>query len=90
MDKATLQKVATVSKLKLTPEEEKEFLPQLKEVLTMFKEINQVDTKNIKPALHPLPITVTLRNDIPGETLKDPLSLTKHTKDNYFKGPKVI
>ena len=46
VDEKLIKHVSKVSRLELTKEEIKEFLPQLKEVLNTFSQIQKVDTKN--------------------------------------------
>lgn len=92
IDKALIKHVAQVARLNLTEAEIKEFLPQLKEIMEAFSKIKQVNTDNIKPSYHVVEIKNALREDIPKKCLdnKTALKNTKHKKDGYFKGPKVI
>jgi len=92
IDKSLIKHVASVARLNLTEAEIKEFLPELKEILDAFSKIKQVDTNNIIPKYPVVDIKNSLREDIPKKSLDNEIALknTKHKKDNYFKGPKVI
>ena len=92
VDIKTLNRVADVSRLSLTEQECEEFLPQLKDVLSSFREIQEIDTEGIQPSVHPIVIKNFTREDIPGKPISvdDALSLTKHKKDNYFKCPRIL
>lgn len=92
IDKALIKHVANIARLELSESEIKEFLPQLKEILDVFSEIKQVNTKSIKPSYHPVEIKNALREDTPGKCLDHAIALsnTTHKKDGYFKGPRVI
>lgn len=92
IDKTLIEHVATVSRLNLTEQEIKEFLPQLKEILDAFSEIQKVDTTGIKPSYHAVPLKNSLREDIVGKCLdnKTALKNSPNIKDGYFKGPKVV
>ena len=92
IDKALIKHVASLARLNLTESEIKEFLPQLKEILDAFSKIKQVDTKNVKPSYHVVDIKNALREDIPKKCLDNETALknTKHKKEGYFKGPKVV
>lgn len=92
LNKQLLEKVAKNSRLNLTPSEIKEFLPELKEILTYFETIKKAPTKNTKPSFQPIEIKNITREDIPKEPLPQDLALsnTKHKQDGYFKGPKAI
>ncbi|MCX8147278.1 MAG: Asp-tRNA(Asn)/Glu-tRNA(Gln) amidotransferase subunit GatC [Candidatus Woesearchaeota archaeon] len=90
--KEMILKVAENAKIRLTEDELNEFLPQFKEVLSYFSELDKVDTKDIEIAAHPVEIKNVLREDKAkkGLTQEEALSLTEHKKDGYFKGPKAV
>ena len=92
IDRNLIEKVASVSRLKLTEAEIEKFLPQLKDALSAFSEISAINTDTIKPSFHPIPLSNALREDISKEGLSqdDALSLTTHKKDGYFKGPRAV
>lgn len=92
IDKALIKHVAEISRINLTETEIKEFLPQLKEILVAFSKIKQVNTDNVKPSYHVVDIKNALREDIPKKSLDNETALknTKHKKDGYFMGPKVV
>lgn len=92
VDRKVLEHVAQVARLKLTEKEIEKFLPQLKESLEFFSQLKEINTDNVKPSFHPVELKNTMRNDQEGECLSqdEALSLTKHKKDGYFKGPKAI
>ncbi len=92
IDKALIKHVAHVARLNLTEKEIKEFLPQLKEILVAFSKIKQVNTDNVKPSYHVVEVKNALREDIPKKGLDNETALknTKHKKDGYFTGPKVV
>jgi len=92
IDKELISHVAEVARLDLTDKEIKEFLPQLKEILDAFSEIQKVDTKNTEPSYHAVELRNRMRKDIPEKGLdnKTALKNSKNTKDGYFKGPRVI
>jgi aspartyl-tRNA(Asn)/glutamyl-tRNA(Gln) amidotransferase subunit C len=92
IDNSVIKHVASVSRLNLTEEEIKEFLPQLKEILDAFSEIQNIDTKNILPSYHAVELKNSLRDDVPGKCLdnKTALKNSSNTKDGYFKGPRVV
>ncbi len=92
VDNKLIKHVASVARLNLTDAEIKEFLPQLKEILSAFSKIKQANTDNVKPSYHVVDIKNALREDIPGKCLDNETALanTKHKKDGYFMGPKVV
>ena len=92
IDRKLLEHVAEVARLKLTEEEIKKFLPQLKESLEFFSKLQEVNTDNIKPSFQPVELRNAMREDAEKGCLSqdEALSLTEHKKDGYFKGPRAV
>jgi len=92
VDRKLLEHVAEVARLKLTEEEIKKFLPQLREALEFFSKLEEVDTSDIKPSFQPVELKNAMREDDEKECLSqdDALSLTEHKKNGYFKGPRAV
>jgi len=92
VDRKLLEHVAEVARLKLTEEEIKKFLPQLKEALEFFSKLEEVNTNNIRPSFQPVELKNAMREDAEKECLSqdEALSLTEHKKDGYFKGPRAV
>lgn len=87
-----IQQVAKNARLTLTKEEVRRFVPQFKEILHHFSKISKVPTENVPLALQPIQMRNRLRNDLvkPSLSVEDALFNTKHKKENYFKGPKIV
>lgn len=92
VDRKLLEHVADVARIKLSEEEIKKFLPQLKESLEFFSKLKEINTDDVKPSFHPVKLKNAVREDIEEKCLPqdEALSLTEHKKDGYFKGPKAI
>lgn len=92
IDKKLIEHVAEVARLKLSKREIEKFTPQLKEILEAFSKIAKVNTDKIKESFQPIELKDFMREDIEEKSLsqEEALSLTKHKKNGYFKGPKVI
>ncbi len=92
IDKAPIEHIADVARLKLTEAEIKKFLPQLKEILGSFSKLDEVNTDNTKPSFHPAELKNMLREDEtkPCLSQEEALSNSKEKKDGYFKGPMAI
>lgn len=92
IDKELIQQVAKNARLNLSDAEVKEFLPQVKEILSAFEKLREVETGNIKPSFQPLEIKNVLREDIIKQckSQEEILSNTILKKDGYFKGPKAL
>jgi len=92
INKELIERVAKNSKLRLSENEIKEFLPQFKEILDTFSELKKINTDNVKPSFQPIEVKNKVREDIIKESIdvKELLKNTKHKKDNYFLGPKTL
>ena len=92
INKELILKVAKNARLNLTEDEVKEFIPQFKEVLNSFSELDKVKTDNVKPSFHPTEIKNSVREDNPKDCVpqKEILKNAKHKKDPYFLGPKAL
>lgn len=92
IDKELIKKVAKNARLNLTENELNKFTKECSDILDVFSKIKDVDTKNVKPAFHPIEIKNHLREDIIEDSLsqEDALKNTKHQINGYFKGPKAI
>ena len=92
VDKELLLKVAKNARLNLSEAEVKKFLPQLQEILQAFSKIDELKVEKAKPSFQPLELKNIWREDQIQKNFsqEEALSLTKHKKEGYFKGPKVV
>ena len=92
INKELLQSVAKNARLNLTEQELEEFLPQLKETLSSFEKLRELNTDNIKPSFHPIEVKNIFREDTASKpkSQEEILSNTQLKKDGYFKGPKAL
>lgn len=90
IDKELVKKVADNARLKLSEQEIEKFTKQLEDILQAFKEIDKVNTANVKPSFHPQEIKNIFREDKVKEWKWNPLSNTKHKEGKNFKGPKIV
>lgn len=90
--KELVKKVADASRIMLTESEIEKLIPQVKEILDTFSQLDKVDTKDVKPSFHPREIKNCSRDDKVEKSLTqdDALSLTRHKRNGYFLGPKAI
>jgi len=84
--------IAHLSRLELTPEEENKFSSQLRDILNYVDKLKEVDTKNVPPTSHVLPINNVFREDERGFSLssREALSNAPKQKNNQFQVPKII
>jgi len=84
--------IAHLARLELTPQEEDKFSSQLGDILDYVDKLKEVDTKNVPPTSHVLPISNVFREDEREFSLssREALSNAPKQKNNQFQVPKVI
>ena len=92
MKKELIKSISENARLNLTDKETKKFLEQISEVISAFSKLQKVNVKNVLPSFHPIKLVKRLREDKkePSLNQEEALSNSRHKKDFYFKGPKVI
>ncbi len=87
-----LLRVADNARLSLTEKEIEKFLPQFQEILDAFSALDELNIEKERPSFQPIEMENVFREDRPGKCLtqEEALSNTKHKKDGYFKGPRVV
>jgi len=91
--KIDVKKVAKLSNLTLTPEEEKEFDTQLNDILKYIEQLNDIDTTSIEPTAQVTGLTNVTRNDKFADDMlspEDALSGTDKKHNNMFVVDKLV
>lgn len=63
--KEEMQKIASLARLALTPEEVEKFQKDFADILAYFDVLKKVDVEGVDPLTHPLAVKNVLRQDIP-------------------------
>lgn len=90
IDKELVKRVADNSRLNLSDEEIEKFTDQLKDILSAFKSLDEVNADNVKPSFHPQEVSDVYREDKAEKFDWDPLANTKSKEKKYFKGPRIV
>ncbi len=92
VDKKIVERVAKIARINLSEKELEKFSKELEDVLNAFKDLQKVDTKNIKPSFQPIEVKNVTRKDKIEKSLtqKEALANTKNKERGYFKGPRVV
>ena len=92
VDKELVKHVASVARLNLTDVEVERFEKQMKGTLDIFSIIDEVDTKNVEPSFHSVPVKDSLREDVPEKSLDSETALknAKNKEKGFFKGPRAV
>lgn len=84
--------VAELAKIKLNPAQIKKLESQFSDILSFFKNLEEINTKEVAPCAHILPLKNVLREDAVKPSLKteDVLKNAPEREKNFFRVPKVI
>ena len=92
IDQAQVRKVARLSRLRLTEAEVEEFTGQLSAMLDYVEKMNELDTDNVEPLAHCLPVSNVFRADSVKESLgtEKTLANAPQRDGEFFKVPKIL
>jgi aspartyl-tRNA(Asn)/glutamyl-tRNA(Gln) amidotransferase subunit C len=92
ISKSDVDHVALLSRLDLSEEEREMFTGQLNDVLEHIRSLEQLDTAEVAPTSHVLPLRNVYREDVVGNHLsrEDALSNGPNHNNDYFVVPKII
>ena len=92
IDQAQVRKVARLSRLDLTEAEIEEFTGQLSAILDYVEKMNELDTDNVEPLAHCLPVSNVFRADSVKESLgtEKTLANAPQRDGEFFKVPKIL
>ena len=92
IDEAEVRKVAKLARLELTENEVSEFSLQLSAILDYVEKIETLETDEVEPLAHCLPIKNVLREDCAKDSLgTEKVLANAPLRDmEYFKVPKIL
>lgn len=90
--KKDVEHVALLARLELSEVEKEKFTEQLNAILEYADALKKLDTTNVQPTAHPLPINNVFREDAarPSITNGEALSNAPEQEDGFFKVPKIV
>ena len=92
IDEAQVRKVAKLARLELADSEIEEFTVQLSAILDYMEKMNELDTADVEPLAHCLPISNILRDDSIKASLgtEKTLANAPQRDGEFFKVPKIL
>jgi aspartyl-tRNA(Asn)/glutamyl-tRNA(Gln) amidotransferase subunit C len=92
IDEVQVRKVAKLARLELSEEEIEEFTVQLSAILDYVEKMNELDTADVEPLAHCLPISNVLRADSVKASLgtEKTLANAPQRDGEFFKVPKIL
>ena len=90
-DKIDTQKIAKLARLKLTETESEKLNEYLEQVIDYIGQLNQLDTSNVQPTSHVLPVHNVFRDDeISKAKNMDYLTGAPSSTKGHYEVPKII
>ena len=92
LDHTSVRHVAHLARLRVTDEEVARFAEQLSSILGYVDQLNQLDTGDVPPTAHPLPVSNVFRDDVvqPPWDPNRALCNAPQSEDGFFRVPKVL
>lgn len=87
-----VKRIAKLAKLSLTEEEEISLQKELSSILDYMDKLNEIDTSDVEPLSHPIPVENVFREDKVEKSIsrEDALKNAPDVTEEFFKVPKVI
>ncbi len=84
--------IASLSRLSLSDNEIETFSGQLSSIIEYVEQMNSLDTGNIEPTSHVIPLNNVMRDDIPAASLpvEDALKNAPDSTEKFYRVPKII
>lgn len=92
LDQAQVRNVAKLARLELTDQEVEQFSVELSAIIGYIEKMNELNTDDVEPLAHCLPVHNVFRVDEPKQSLdvEKALQNAPQRADDYFKVPKVL
>ena len=92
VDKSTVERIASLSKLQFNDEEKIEFIEDMNRMLDFIDQLESVNTEGVKPLIYMLEEDAVLREDkiIESTTQKEALKNAPDKDSDFIKVPTVI
>jgi aspartyl-tRNA(Asn)/glutamyl-tRNA(Gln) amidotransferase subunit C len=92
LTRADVEHVAQLARLALRDDEVEELTEQLRVILDHAAQVSALDTADVPPTAHPLPLVNVLRADEPGPSLDrdEVLAMAPDAEDGRFRVPRIL
>ncbi|RME64672.1 MAG: Asp-tRNA(Asn)/Glu-tRNA(Gln) amidotransferase subunit GatC [Nitrospirae bacterium] len=87
-----VEHIAGLARLALSEEEKALYQEQLSKILQYIEQLRELDTSDVPPTSHVVPLKNVFREDEPGESLpvEEALANAPDRWKNFYRVPKII
>lgn len=92
LTKEEVKHVANLARLAITDEEAEKFAEQLGKITDFAEQLNELDTTNVEPTTHVLPLVNVMREDVAHKGLDREVMMlnVKEQEDGQVKVPAIM
>jgi len=92
IDENQVRHVAKLARLKLTDDQIKQYTSQLADILQYVQKLSSLDTENVEPTAHAVPMRNVFRDDkaVDGIGVENVLANAPQRDGSFFAVPKVL
>ena len=92
LSKEEIEHVALLARLQLSEEEKERLTGHLNQIMVHFEKLQELDTSEVEPTSHSIPVENVLREDVAGPSLpvKDVIANAPEARDDQFVVPQVV
>jgi aspartyl-tRNA(Asn)/glutamyl-tRNA(Gln) amidotransferase subunit C len=92
LDKATVARIASLARIKVTEDEQTRLAGELTQILTWIEQLNEIETSGVEPMASVAKMKMPMRNDVvsDGGVRDQLLANAPQTARGFFTVPKVV
>jgi aspartyl-tRNA(Asn)/glutamyl-tRNA(Gln) amidotransferase subunit C len=92
LDKATVARIASLARIKVTEDEQTRLAGELTQILTWIEQLNEIDTSGVEPMASVASMKMPMREDVvsDGGVRDQLLANAPQTARGFFTVPKVV
>ncbi len=92
LTKEEVEHVAWLARLELSEQEKDRLTGHLNQIMGHFEELQKLDTTDVEPTSHSIPMKNVFREDVAGPSLtqEEAVSNAPEERDFYFVVPQVV
>ena len=92
IERKDVEHVARLARLALTDAELEKMREQLNGILSYIEKLNALDTRDVEPTSHAVPMVNVMRDDVPGPCLPrdEALANAPDRAGEFFRVPRII